>query len=154
MPVYRDYRTPYGVIHFAPKACTDTYRNFVTYDQGGGHTVLTLQRPAMRAFVAAQVRYAKREGWSRERLERNPEGRPILVLPGTNRSCETQLRLWRSDPSRYASPDVTGHTRGIAIDLDTSQANFDIVRSCLRAEGWKWVRPDDEIWHASFGLAV
>ena len=154
MPTYRDYRTPYGVIHYRPEACTDTYPNFLTYDQGGGNTVLVLQAAAMRAFWAAQVRYAKACGWTAARLEREPKGRPINVLPGTNRTCETQWRLYRSDPDRYAHPDTTGHTRGIAIDVDQSQPNLAKINRALSAEGWEQVRPTDEPWHFSRGPVV
>lgn len=153
MPTYRDYRTPFGVIHYKPTACRDDYPNMVTYDQGAGHTSLTLQRAAMRAFWAAQVRYARSCGWSKARLRRNPKGRPIYVLPGTNRTCATQARLYRSDPDRYAHPNVTGHTRGIAIDVSQAQPNLVKVDRALRAEGWTQVR-SDEPWHWSFGVTV
>lgn len=53
--------TPTGTIHYGGP-CRDDYPNMVTLDQGGGNTVLTLQRPAMRAFVAAQLLYAKQIG--------------------------------------------------------------------------------------------
>jgi hypothetical protein len=149
----QNIRTPYGTIHYGPE-CKDDYGNMVTYDSGGGHTILTLQRPAMKSLWAAQVRYAKRSGWSAKRLEREPKGRPILVLPGTNRTCATQLRLWRSDSSRYAHPDVTGHTRGLALDLTMAQANFQTVVRCLKAEGWEWCRPDDEPWHCSYFVSI
>lgn len=155
MPVYKDYKTPYGVIHYTPLTCKDDYPNMVTYDQGGGNTVITLQRAAMRAFWAAEIRYAKRLGWSDKRIEENDgHGRAILVLPGTNRTCATQWRLWRSDPNRYAHPNVTGHTRGIALDVSQAQPNLDMVNRALFAEGWKRVRPDDEPWHFSYGVEV
>lgn len=152
---HRDYRTPYGVIHYGPLACRDDYPNLVTYDQGGGSTILTLQRAAMRAFWAAEVRYAKRIGWSAKRIKRNGgRGRAIAVIPGTNRSCATQWRLYRSDPHRYAHPNTTGHTRGIAIDVSQAQPNLAIINGALRAEGWTQTRPSDEPWHWSFGVTV
>lgn len=149
----RAYRTPYGRIWYGGP-CRDDYPNLVTYDQGGGHTVLTLQRPAMRAFWAAQVRLAKRLGWSERRLEEHPHGKPIRVLPGTNRTCATQHRLWKSDPKRYARPEITGHTRGLAIDVDQTQGYLELVRRCLLAEGWRQVRPDDEPWHFSYFVEI
>lgn len=149
----QNIRTPYGVIHYGP-VCKDDYANFVVYDQGGSHTVLTLQRPAMKAFWAAQVRYAKRVGWTAKRLEKEPKGRPIFVLPGTNRTCATQVRLYRLDPKRYAHPAVTGHTRGLAIDVSGEQGNQDLIRQCLKLEGWKQCRPDDEPWHYSFHVSI
>jgi hypothetical protein len=125
--------------------------------------VFWYQAPAMRAWLAAQVRYAKRTGWSKDRIERNTvklggrtyqEGRPILVLPGTNRSCETQTRLWRSDSGRYARPEITGHTRGLAADVDQGQTNLTIIRQVLIAEGWEQVRPVDESWHYSYFVSI
>lgn len=158
-------KTPYGYIRYGGP-CRDDYRNMVTYDatpQGSG-LVLTLQRPAMQALLAARVRYAKRSGWSKQRIARNtvkikglgtvPEGRPIIMTPGTNRSCETQARLYASDRSRYASPAITGHTRGLALDVSTAQANQDIIKACLRAEGWTQTRPGDEPWHWSYGVTI
>lgn len=116
--------------------------------------MLTLQRPAMRAFVAAQLLYAKRLGWSDARIEKQGgQGRAIRVLPGTNRTCATQALLYASDPHRYARPDVTGHTRGLAIDVDQGQAIAMIHRALIGA-GWKQVRPDDEPWHYSYGVTV
>ena len=141
-----DYKTRYGVIHYGGP-CRDDYPNMVTYDQGGGNTVVTLQRPAMKALWAAEERYGIKT--------KRPSGtRNIKVLPGTNRTCATQARLYASDPNRYAKPDVTGHTRGIAIDVDQSQPNLRIIHNALIAEGWQQVRPDDEPWHYSYGVRV
>lgn len=152
-PTERKIATPYGIIRYGG-VCRDDYRSMQTYDQGGGNTVLSLQRPAMTAFKAAQMRYAKRSGWSKARRERNPNGRPIKVLPGTNRTCETQQRLYSSDRNRYASPAITGHTRGLAIDVDQSQPNLATIGQVLRAEGWTQTRPVDEPWHFSYGVTV
>ncbi len=153
-PTERRIATPYGFIRYGGP-CRDDYRSLVVYDQGGGNTVLELQRPAMMAFQAAEVRYARRSGWTKVRIKRNGgRGRPIKVLPGTNRSCETQARLYASDRNRYASPAITGHTRGLAIDVDQSQPNLDKVNAALRAEGWTQTRPDDEPWHWSYGVTI
>jgi hypothetical protein len=161
-PTQRAISTPYGRIFYGGP-CKDDYANMVTYDQGGGRQVLTLQEPAMQAWFGAQVRYARRSGWSKARINRNwvtlgkwqyLEGRPILVLPGTNRSCATQTALYRSDSSRYARPEITGHTRGLAVDLDQRQPNLTVIRGVLALEGWKQVRPDDEPWHCSFFVSI
>lgn len=160
----RRIKTPYGSIYYGG-ACKDSYRNMVTYDATprGSGLVLTLQRPAMEAFLAAQVRYARRSGWSKQRIERSKikvggkvylEGRPILVLPGTNRSCSTQKALYASDPNRYANPNITGHTRGLAIDRSNAQSNLKVIDQSLGLEGWNKVRPDDEPWHLSFGVTI
>ncbi len=147
-PTERQIVTQYGFIRYGG-LCRDDYRSLVVYDQGGGNTILELQRPAMEAFWAAEVRYAKRCGWTAARIKRNGgRGRPIKVLPGTNRTCATQARLYYSDPNRYARPEITGHTRGLAIDVDQSQPSLDKINAALRAEGWTQAR-SDEPWHYS-----
>ena len=152
----RRIKTPLGFIYYGGP-CRDNYRNFRTLDQfpeKDGNVILVLQGPAMRAFKAAQVRYAKQTGWSAARLKRNPDGRPIIILAGTNRSCTTQAALYRSDQNRYANPNITGHTRGLAIDRSNAQPNLKIVDACLAAEGWHRTRPDDEPWHWSFHVTI
>ena len=154
-PTERRIKTAYGPIYYGGP-CKDDYRNMVTYDAEpkGSGLVLTLQRPAMKALKAAQVRYAKRKGWTAARLKANPDGRPILMTAGTNRSCDTQKRLYAEDSSRYARPEITGHTRGLALDVSTAQSNQEIIKACLRAEGWTQTRPDDEPWHWSYGVTI
>jgi len=155
-------KTEYGFIYYGG-ACRDDYPNFRVYDQGGGNTIVTLQKPALIALLEAQVKLARALGWSKARIQGNqkaidgkkyPEGRPIEVLPGTNRTCETQAALFKSDSSRYADPRYTGHTRGLAIDRSNDQPNLVIVDRCLAAEGWNKVRPDDEPWHLSYFLSI
>lgn len=153
MTEHKVYRTPYGLLHYEPEACKDDYPNVQTYEQGEGHTVFTLQASAMRAFKAAEERYARKTGWSEERIKREGHGRFIEVLPGTNRSCATQAALYRRDPNRYASPNTTGHTRHLAIDVSQAQSNLAIIRAALLAEGWKQVR-SDEPWHYSYWISV
>ena len=151
----RRIKTPYGYVRYGGP-CRDSYPSFRTLDQfpeNDGNVVLTLQGPAMRAFKAAQVRYAKRS-WSAKRFKANPDGRPIIILAGTNRSCATQRALYASDPNRYANPNVTGHTRGLAIDRSNAQPYLSIVDQCLAAEGWNRTRPDDEPWHWSFHVTI
>ena len=163
-PVERPIRTPNGIIHYGGP-CKDDYPNMERLDQDpdGANIILVLQRPAMKAFLAAQVRYARKSGWSKERIERNtvrigtkryPVGRTIVILPGTNRTCATQTALFRKDPNRYAAPQITGHTRGLAIDRSNAQPNLAIVDQCLRLEGWTRTRPDDEPWHHSYGVTI
>lgn len=141
----RAIRTPYGTIYYGGP-CKDNYRNFETYDQPGNHTILTLQRPAMKAFKAAEARYQKKTN----------QKKFILVLPGTNRLCSTQAALYRSDPNRYADPRYTGHTRGLAIDIDQRQglSNLRMIYTALANEGWHKARPDDESWHMSFHVTI
>lgn len=141
----RAIQTPYGVIRYGG-ACRDKYPNFETYNQEGDHTILTLQRPAMKAFKAAEVRYQNKTN----------EKKLILVLPGTNRTCATQAALYRSDPNRYANPAYTGHTRGLAVDIDQRQGltNLRMIYTALLNEGWKKARPDDEPWHLSYWVSI
>jgi len=152
----RRIKTPYGTIRYGGP-CRDTYPSFITLDQfpkNDGNVILVLQGPAMRAFKAAQVRYAKQTGWSKKQLDNSPAGRPIIILAGTNRSCATQRALYASDPNRYANPNITGHTRGLAIDRSNDQPYLPIVDRCLAAEGWNRTRPDDEPWHWSYFLTI
>lgn len=141
----RSIKTPRGIVYYGG-ACRDHYPNFETYDQPGNHTVLTLQRPAMKAFRAAEERYQAKTNKSKF----------ILVLSGTNRSCATQTALYRSDTSRYAPPQYTGHTRGLAIDVDQRQglANLRMIYTALLNEGWKKARPTDEPWHLSYWVSI
>ena len=154
-------RTEYGYVYYGG-ACRDDYPNFRTYDQGGGNTVVTLQKPALLALLEAQVKLARSLDWSKARIQRNqkavdgkkyPEGRPILVLPGTNRTCATQAQLYRSDPGRYADPKYTGHCRGIAVDVRQDQDDLAEANKALASAGWKRVRTD-ESWHWSYGFVV
>lgn len=153
MAYAENIRTPNGTIHYGP-TCRDDYPNFEVYDQGGSAVVLTLQKPAMTAFKAAEVRYAKKLKWSDARIKKNHGlGRAIAVLAGTNRTCATQAKLYASDHSRYAPPNSTGHTRGLAIDVNQGQPNLAIVNAALLAEGWNRAR-SDEPWHFSYFLTI
>lgn len=139
-----DARTPYGVIHFGG-ACRDDYPTIRLYDQPPrGGAPVKLQRPALRALRAAETRYGKRTG--------RPNGWRAIALTGSWRSCAYQRQLYARDPRRYAHPNATAHTRGLAIDVSTAQPNQAIIRACLRAEGWRQVRPDDEPWHYSYWI--
>ena len=143
-----DMKTPNGAIHYGGQ-CKDDYPNIRLYDQPpAGGSPIKLQGPALRAFKAAEIRYAKRSGWSAARIKR-VGGRPI-ALTGSWRSCAYQASLYAKDSRRYASPNVGVHTRGLAIDVSTAQPNQAVIRACLKAEGWVQVRPDDEPWHYSY----
>ena len=148
----RRIKTPYGFIYYGGP-CRDRYPNFRRYDPEGTGLTVTLQGPALRALKAAQVRYAKRTGWTKARLDKHPEGRVITLLAGTNRACSTQAALYRSDPNRYADPKYTGHCRGLALDVSQAQPNLKIIYSCLALEGWKRAR-SDEPWHHSFHVSI
>jgi hypothetical protein len=150
----RRIKTPYGFIYYGGP-CRDNYRNFRTYDAEpkGTGLIVTLQGPAMRALIAAQQRYARQSGWTKERIARNPDGRPIILLPGTNRTCATQAALYKNDSDRYADPRYTGHTRGLAIDRSNEQPNLVIVDRCLAAEGWERAR-SDEPHHWSYFVSI
>lgn len=163
-PVERPIKTRLGVIHYGGP-CRDDYPNMERLDQDpdGANVILTLQRPAMKAFLAAQVRFAKKSGWSEERINRTtvriggkryPVGRRIVILAGTNRTCATQTALYRKDPNRYAAPQITGHTRGLAIDRSNIQLRLADVDQCLKLEGWTRTRPEDEPWHWSYGVTI
>jgi hypothetical protein len=154
-------RTEHGLVYYGG-SCRDDYRNMVTYNRDGNF-VLTLQRPAMEAFLDAQVRFARLSGWSKQRIESSKvrvggkvyqEGKPIWILPGTNRTCKTQAALYKDDPNRFASPWVTGHTRGLAIDRHNGQPSIGKVDIALNRAGWKRVRPSDEPWHWSYGYTI
>jgi hypothetical protein len=113
-----------------------------------------LQAAAWRGLRQAQREFARLCGWSEERLARHPDGRPIRLLPGSWRSCARQAELHASDPRRFAAPEISGHPRGIAIDVDQSQPRLRLVNRALRRAGWLQARPDDEPWHWSWGVAV
>jgi len=137
-----DTKTKYGVIHHGGP-CKDDYENITGYDQPGtGAPAVRLQGPAMRAFKAAEKRASR-------------SGKPI-ILTGSSRSCETQWKLWRSDPNRFAHPDTSLHCRALAIDVSTGQGRFRLwrIKKALTAEGWNRVRPDDEPWHWSYVLTA
>jgi hypothetical protein len=139
-----DARTPYGVIHYGG-VCKDDYPNIELYDQPPkGGSPVKLQAAAIRAFKAAERRYGKR---TRPKI-----GWRAIPLTGSWRSCAYQAELYRSDPNRYASPNGTLHTRGLAVDVSTSAPNQAIIRAALKAEGWHQARPD-EPWHYSYFVA-
>ena len=128
-------KTEFGPIHYAG-VCKDDYQNIVLWHTNGGQTV-KLQRPAMDSFKEAS---AKVKG---------------IPLSGSWRSCAYQAELYASDSSRYASPNGTGHTRGLAIDVSTAlpARKLRAIHKALMARGWHQAR-SDEAWHYSFGVDV
>lgn len=146
MAIHR-YKTRYGTIFHADR-CKDDFGNIITARIKGrtftGNKVTatyTLQRPAIRSLraVARDLGSALRP-------------RPVIVT-GTIRACETQAALYKSDPNRYAHPNSTLHTQGLAIDVHTGHLNNKVRESLLR-HGWHQSRPVDEPWHFSFRLTA
>lgn len=137
------YETVFGTI-FHSSTCKDDYDNIITdsrFTKYTGVTInrnveITLQRPALKAFKRAE-----------EEL-----GREIKIT-GSIRSCAQQASLYRSDPSRYASPNTTLHTQGLAIDVSTNDPDLEgRVRKVLLDVKFRQSRPDDEPWHFSYFL--
>lgn len=139
-------KTEYGPIRHGG-SCFDHYRNIV--EQDGRR----LQAPAMRALREAERRLFKRKHPVRSKFPRNKNAREPIILTGSWRSCDLQRQLYASDSSRYADPDKTLHTRGLAIDVHTGHLDDDVL-AVLRATGWKRSRPDDEPWHHSYWLTA
>lgn len=145
-PEERRIRAQHGTIFYGGP-CRDDYPNMEAHEHVAGQLLIVLQGPALEALKAAEVRYGV--------ATNRPIGRrDIIITPGSNRSCATQARLFAQDPNRFADPKITGHTRGLAIDVSTSQPNQSLIRECLLAEGWSQTRPDDEPWHFSYGVTI
>ena len=130
MTVYRKV-TRWGVVRRS-SVCKDDWGNIRSIPRVG--YTLKLQRPALRSFRAAE-RALGRE----------------IKLTGSWRSCAYQMTKYHSDPNRFAHPNVTLHTQGLAIDVSTAQGGQDKIRRALKRRGWSQSRPDDEPWHYSFG---
>jgi hypothetical protein len=138
--------TAYGPVNYGG-ACKDDYANIRTLTafrpHGGGHgsrprhVPIKLQSPALASFLASE------EALGHE-----------IVVTGSWRSCAEQSRLYASDSHRYAPPNVTAHTRGLAIDASMGAPDHATVRRVLLNHGWHQARPDDEPWHFSFGVTV
>ena len=142
-----DRRTPYGVVHYG--ACRDDWPNLRLYDQPpAGGSPVKLQASALRAFRAAERRYAKLTGWSAQRIKRT--GGRAIRLTGSWRSRAYQAQLYRRDPRRYAPPCSGLHPDGLAVDVSQDQPNLGKIDRVLKAEGWVQVRPSDEPWHYSY----
>lgn len=129
-------KTPYGVIFYGG-TCRDDYPNMALYDQPpAGGSPIKLQKPAMLSFKEAQQRLGKGK---------------YIYLTGSWRSCAFQRELYNRDPRRYASPEGTLHTRGLAIDVSMNQSWLKRrnIKRILTNLGWKQARPD-EPWHYSY----
>lgn len=141
--------TRYGLIHYGG-SCKDDYRNIVNYNQHTSDPIVKLQRPAMRSLKASEQVFQRR---SRDRKGSRP-----IRQTGTWRSCQQQADLYRSDRNRFAPPNVTGHTRGLCIDVRWDDYfNADekqLIRRILLDHGWHQARPIDEPWHFSYGITV
>lgn len=127
--------TKYGKIHDVTGPCDDDYTNMKLLHTGNGQTV-KLQGPALLSYEAAA---------------KITKGIP---LTGSWRSCAYQAQLYASDApahTRYAPPDGTAHTRGLAIDVSTAipATRFRAIHDALLAHGWHQPRAD-EPWHHSF----
>jgi hypothetical protein len=131
------YPTRYGVVNHS-SICKDDWDNIQTIRMGPS-AEYKLQISAIRSLRAV----AKDVGgpW---------QPKPVRVT-GTWRSCAYQWQLYRSDPSRYAHPNTTLHTQGLAIDVHTDFLTQEVKQSLL-SHGWKQARPTDEPWHFSFRL--
>lgn len=130
--------------------CKDDFANIRTQTILG--VQLKMQTPALRAYRLACKEFARLSGWSDERIKRTG-GRAIL-LTGSWRSCELQRQLYASDSDRFASPNATLHTQGLAIDVSTIVADFEKAHRALAHIGWERARPDDEPWHHSWGFVA
>lgn len=151
---------PWGTV-YRSETCKDDHNNMTVYDQPprGGATI-TLQGPAVKSFKDAEDAFYRKTSGTNWRPGLPPKFerkdgtlfRPIY-LTGSIRSCELQKRLFASDDQRFANPDSTLHTQGLAIDVHMVWlGKFPIIRALLKARGWGQSRPDDEPWHFSFGF--
>jgi hypothetical protein len=145
--------TKYGPV-FRSTQCKDDHSNIVDASIGGeraigGTETYKLQKPAVESLRAVADVMGRRFPWRRVK-------RPVKVT-GTWRACAYQAQLYFSDPKRYAHPNTTLHTQGLAIDVDThwlgSLTAFQLrrFRRAMAENGWSQSRPDDEPWHWSYG---
>lgn len=130
MAIYTKW-TRFGRV-YRSTICKDDWTNIVEKDREGYK--LKLQSPAMRSFRSAERRLGRE-----------------IKLTGTWRSCAFQAQLYQSDTSRFAHPNSTLHTQGLAIDVSTAQGDQERIRTLLKRRGWTQSRPVDEPWHYSYG---
>lgn len=136
--------TKYGTIFHRP-TCKDDWKNIVERhrERKDGtlvpYTTLTLQEPAILSIRAV------------ERELSRPWKKFYVRVTGTIRSCEYQAALYATDPKRYAHPNSTLHTHGLAIDVHTAYLTEKLRRALIK-HGWEQSRPVDEPWHFSFKL--
>lgn len=143
------YKTRFGVV-FHSDSCKDDWKNIRTTVRKRGlpgnrkevpFTTLTLQGPAIDSIRAVEKELSR------------PWKAFYVRATGTIRTCEQQMALWLSDKERFAHPNSTLHTQGLAIDIHTSFLDERLRKSML-AHGWHQSRPDDEPWHFSFRLTA
>lgn len=136
-----DYDTHWGTIHRTIE-CKDDWDNIVIYHQDN-QRIVKLQKPAILSFKEQE----KRVGTHINKPNH------IIRLTGEGwRSCALQRELHNSDPARFADPNGSLHTQGLAIDLDTNDPYFEDNKRALLNHGWHFPRPD-EIWHVSFRIS-
>ena len=128
---------PWGNIRCGGK-CKDDYRRIEILHNGNGE-VVKLQHAALNSFQAAQ----------------DAVGSQIHLTGIGWRSCASQATLYASDPSRFAPPDGTAHTRGLAIDVSQAQPADKLakIHRALTNRGWHQAR-SDEPWHYSAFIQV
>lgn len=129
MAIHRGF-TRWGVVYRAD-VCRDDWGNIVEKVRDGYR--LKLQRPALKSYRAAEAAIGRE-----------------IVLTGSWRACSTQAALYKQDPNRFAHPNSTLHTQGLAIDVSTAQPDQARIREVLTRRGWHQSRPVDEPWHYSF----
>lgn len=141
-----EYKTEFGTVYHRP-TCKSDWKNIVTVQRRRPsglvvpYTKLTLQEPAVRSI--RQVEKDLSKPW-----------KPFYVrATGTIRTCDQQRALYASDPDRFAHPDKTLHTHGLAIDVHTAYLSEALRRTMLRY-GWHQSRPVDEPWHFSYRLTA
>lgn len=114
------------------------------------HAPVVMQRPAVKAWREAEKLLGRKLGkgpWARRRAR-------AITTTGTWRGYDTQAALYRSDPQRYARPNVSGHVQGLAGDVRTDHPHFALAIECLEQVGFRRVRPSDEPWHVAWGVKV
>lgn len=140
--------TAFGDIFEPDGPCKDDYHLIEEADTDRNHGLVKLQAGAMNSFHAAERRVYQR--LHPLKAHRFPNRVFTIHVTGSWRSCELQHQLYDSDNNRYADPDVTLHTRGLAIDVSTLLDHQPTIRAVLLGHGWNQSRPDDEPWHYSY----
>lgn len=138
-----DFKSPYGTIHVRNPGPFEAYANVEVYKQNKtGTRIVKLQRPAIRAFKAAEARCA---------TARKPH---ILITGIGYRSYSDQRILWLGDSQRFADPDLSMHVEADAVDVDQGQGTrrLKAIHRALIAEGW-YQAVENEPWHYSFRIA-
>lgn len=76
-----------------------------------------------------------------------------IVVTDSYRSCAQQASGHAADPNRFASAAGSYHTKGKAVDVNTTVmgASNPKLRSAMRAAGWCQYDPTGEPWHWSYG---